>query len=67
MRRAAYVGFLCAVFSTFGAHRQAPGATPSFDCGRASSPAEKLICSSDPLAAQDADTAIYEWRDIEER
>ncbi len=65
MRRAAYVGFLCAVLSTFGTYRQAPGASPSFDCGRASSPAEKLICSSDQLAAQDAELSGL-FRDVRE-
>ena len=65
MRRAAYVGFLCAVLSTFGTYRQAPGASPSFDCGRASSPAERLICSSDSLAAQDAELSGL-FRDVRE-
>ena len=65
MRRAAFVGLLCAVLSTFGTHRQAPGASPSFDCGRASSPAEKLICASDRLAAQDAELSGL-FRDVRE-
>ncbi|HEX4506512.1 MAG TPA: lysozyme inhibitor LprI family protein, partial [Alphaproteobacteria bacterium] len=65
MRRAAHVGFLCAVLSAFGTLRQAPGASPSFDCGRASSPAEKLICASDALAAQDAELSGL-FRDVRE-
>ena len=65
MRRAAYVGLLCAVLSTFGTQRQAPGASPSFDCGRATSPAEKLICSSDGLAAQDTELSGL-FRDVRE-
>src|SRR5690242_440286 len=65
VRRAAFVGLLCAVFSTFGTDRWAPGATPSFDCGRASSPVERLVCSSDALAAQDAELGAV-FREIRE-
>jgi len=65
VRRAAFVGLLCAVLTTFGTHRTAPGATPSFDCGRASSPVERLVCSSDALAAQDAELGAV-FREIRE-
>jgi uncharacterized protein len=54
VRRAAVVGFLCAVVSSPGPLVPAHGATPSFDCGRATAPIEKLICSSDALANLDA-------------
>jgi uncharacterized protein len=60
VRRAASVGLLCAVLLTFGTLRQAPGATPSFDCGRASSPIERLVCANDALGAQDAElSAVF--------
>jgi uncharacterized protein len=65
VRRAASVGLLCAVLTTFGTHRMAPGATPSFDCGRASSPVERLVCSSDALAAQDAELSRV-FREVRE-
>ena len=56
VRRAAAVGFLCAVVASPGPLVSAHGATPSFDCGRATVPIEKLICSNDTLS--NLDTAL---------
>ena len=66
MRRAAAVGFLCAVSLTLGANTRAYGVTASFDCTRASVPIERLICGNDSLAALDSQLAAT-FRDIREK
>ena len=69
MRRAAAVGFLSAVVSSFVAHGPAFGATPSFDCGRAATSIERLICSSESLSNLDftLGTAFRESRERQDQ
>jgi uncharacterized protein len=55
--RYAVVGLLCLTGGLFGQAAQANSAHPSFDCGKAATPVERLICSSDVLSQEDMDLA----------